>query len=1048
MRGITATTALLLCMAQASCGVEQEGLHFHGPMRSQQIRPTDGKGWNGNGYGNVKVKQHDTPSGKLRLHYTQEGKHAVPAADSDNNAVPDFVEQFGKIFDEVYKVEIQQLGFRAPLDDATYHDRPDYGGDGRFDVYLQDQTGGADGYIVKEACKSVVPAQCAGYMVVENDFLGFSYPTPQDGMKVLASHEFFHIVQNAYRVGMASTFSEATAVWATERVYPAQNDFEHFAKYFFINAHRSLDHKLGGPSDVYPYALGVWIKFLTEKFGDKTLLAVFDELAEKGNSKTELDAIDKVLARSHSSSLAAAFAEFALWNYFTGNRAAAYKGYKAAAGFHSVTITAQNKVLPLRITDEIAYLAAKYYKVTAAAGTHVKVTVERTAPRLAVHLVTWDSKTKARVESIGPDKTSLKIRSGGEVYIVAASTARKDRHLPLSLAVTEIAGPPKPTPDAGLPPSDGHGSDGEPAADEGCSVSGGGAAPGTPLLALLLGLWMLGRRPRRRPMVLLAAALLCGLLAVACSEDAADESDGGVAGDAAVDASAGDLTPDRKLAPDGPAVLAVGQFSDFPADAKGKVEGSTPVTGSERYLLLLYSGDSRALKTHAYSTALPAGGGSSESQLPGPVDPGKLPRCSFHQRLHRILQSKPARLHVPPGYAYSTVPPKLGDKRTFQISKGDTTFTTITAEAIHVDKTTAFWLDRTTTPLASVKAAELQAVADGLAKTIVPRERIYFGKESDLDGDGLISILFSPLVASSAVAYFSPCDLLDPKVVPSCKASNRMEVLYVTPPSALTPPYNTVNAMLELIAHELQHAIYFNRKYLLNNNVAMENPYITEGLSALAQDLSGYQAGNLYVVLATLKGIDLVAVPNLGSPSISSYLKGASDGVMRGADYLLLRYMFDLAGGDSMDASGTPVDKGGIKWLRGYMDSKELGLDNFTTSTKLDLSKLGLQFWTAMALSNRGAGGKPINSDPRYNYLPTLVDPITKRQRGCNLFAAFHGSKMTGPATQSFDAADKGLRAGGAELLLLSPKAGQSRLSFSVSTTPEAKALGRLIRIK
>ena len=1033
----------LLLAALVACNAEEE-LFIHGPARNQQIRPTDGTGWMGNGYGSVKVEKWDPPSGKMRIHYTRVGKHAVPATDADKNGVPDFVEQFGKTFDEVYKAEVTQLGFRPPLDDSKYHDRPDYGGDSRFDVYLQDQGAGADGYIVKEACKQGLPLQCAGYMVVENDFVGFSYPTPQDGMKVLASHEFFHIIQNAYRTNMASTFSEATAVWATERIYPKQDDFERFARHFFPNAHRSLDHKLGGPSDVYPYALGVWIVYLAQQFGDKALLAIFDELSEKGTSSNDLDAIDKVLARDHSSSLAKAFAEFALWNFFTGKRAKDFSGYKGAADFYSVKITSFNKTLPFRISGEIAYLAANYYKVVAPKDRWIKVTTERAAAKLALHLVTFGVDGKPTVASIGPDKTSLQIRSTGEVYIVAASTARKDRHLPLSLAITETSGPKPPQPDSGVPSADaGPGDTGSD--DGGCAVAGSAPASVLAALVLLLSVWA----RRRFGRALLTAAPLCALLLAGCPDDPDPGSDGPLA-DATPDGAGGaeaggDATPKADAA----GSLAVGQFKDFPADSAGKIEGSTPVTGKEKFLLLLTSQDTRALKSHAYSTSLPAGG-SSKSAAPPPAghDP-QIHRCTFARRLRGIMDSRPPSLREEQPYAYSTVPPKKGDKRTFKISSSGTSFTTITAEAIHVDGTAAFWLDKTTTPLASIEAADIKAVADGFSKIIVPRERIYFGQESDVDGDKLISVLFSPLVAGSAIAYFSPCDLLDPAVVTYCKASNKMELLYVSPPSSLKPPYNTVNAMLEVVAHELQHAIYFNRKYLLNNKTGGgENPYVTEGLSHLAQDLSGYQAGNLYVVLATLKGIDLVAVPNLGSDAISTYIKGPSDGVMRGADYLLLRYLFDRAGGDAMDSAGKPLDKGGIKWLRTFMDAKETGLKNLTGSTKLELSKLSLDFWTAMAVSNRGVGGKPISSEARYNFLPTTVDPLTKRQRGCNLFAAFHGSKMNGPATQSFTAPDKILRAGGGELLLLAPKAGQPVLRFSVTADSEAKAQVRLIRVE
>jgi hypothetical protein len=100
-------------------------------------------------------------------------------------------------------------------------------------------------------------------------------------------------------------------------------------------------------------------------------------------------------------------------------------------------------------------------------------------------------------------------------------------------------------------------------------------------------------------------------------------------------------------------------------------------------------------------------------------------------------------------------------------------------------------------------------------------------------------------------------------------------------------------------------------------------------------------------------------------------------------------------------------------------------------------------------VSNRGPGGAPINSDPLLNYKPVVTDPVTGRQRGCNLFGTIHGqTSMKGPKTQELSAADGSLRAGGAEFLLLSATPGQPWLGFTVQTPPAAKARVRLIRIQ
>ncbi|MCA9672822.1 MAG: hypothetical protein KC503_44825 [Myxococcales bacterium] len=484
---MTSRALALAAVLLVGCGVQQPN-DVH--VRRAQIRPTDGDGWNGNGYAaGTTVDRVDAPGGKVRMHYARDGADAVPAADADSDGVPDFVSRFAAIFGEVYDFETTQLGFREPLDDSAYHDRPDFGGDGRFDVYLKDQGGGADGYAVKEACASGTPRRCAGYMVVENDFKGYAYPTPEDGMKILASHEFFHMVQAAYSDALGSAFSEGTAVWATEKLYPEQKDFEGFIKHFFSDSARPIDDKPKSPADLFVYGAAIWPMFLDQRFGKDIVPAIFEELG-KGQSSSAADAADAVLARDHQSSLAEAFGEMALWNLLTGDRAVSGKGYKEAASYPQVTVEDVAGSHPLRISGEIAYLSARYYRVKADDKTRITVTVEREQPKLMLHLVTGD-KSDPLIVSGKPEEDELSIDARGDVIIIAASTARRDKQLPLSLAVrgSAIDKPPvnPPPPDPDPDPNGGGG---------GCAVAS--IAPANTLVFFFAALLLLGFRQRER----------------------------------------------------------------------------------------------------------------------------------------------------------------------------------------------------------------------------------------------------------------------------------------------------------------------------------------------------------------------------------------------------------------------------------------------------------------------------------------------------------------------------------------------------------------------
>lgn len=1046
MRRCSAALGLVVLLAVGACGPPRpprqgEAVGTH----RGEIRPTDGTGWNGNGYpAGDTVESWASPGGRFRVHYTRSGEHAVPPKDDDASGVPDFVEEFGRTFDQVFDTYVTTLGLREPLSDATYHDRPDYGGDERFDVYLQDQGKGADGYLVTEACASGVPPRCAGYMVVENDFVGYSYKSPQEGMQILASHEFFHAVQHAYRTGMGQAFSEGTAVWGTEQAFPDTNDFEKFLTVFFKNTHRPIDDTPSSPADSFSYATCLWPRFLSERFGEAIVAAVLLELSE-GKSPTAVEAVATVLERDHRSTLAEAFGEFGLWNLLTGDRAVKDRGYAAAASYPQVAPEERKEAHPYRITTEIAYLSARYFRLQAQSGERITVTSERPESKVVLHLVSGEASAPTIV-SAKPGETSVSIDARGPVLLVAVSAATSGgKSLPLSLVVSGKA----------APASDGGVGDGgaSPSDEGGCRMSPTTHDPLTAFgaLFLLFALVLLTRRSRRarRDMALFSALLLAtftvGLtFAVGCSDDSSTP-----AADAAVD---------RAPVPDAPVPLALGQIVDFVADAQGAISGSVPVTGSEELMLLLLSRDGTTLTQYAYSVLA-----KQSAQVPTPslpvIDPhkdkrrpeAKQPACRFVDELSRMLATARVPLwqavHRSGFKPFANTPPKLGDVRAFKISSGSKV-TDIDAEAIYVDGTAAFWLDKTTTPLATIEAADLQKLADGFTKTIMPRERAYFGQESDVDADGLVHVLLSALTgANGAVAYVSPCDLIDPQKVPGCATSNGMELIYLTPPSAIQPPYNTPNALLETVAHEFQHNIYFHRKFVLNQSEGKnENPYITEGLSHLAQDLSGYQAGNFYVQLATLESSDLVSIPNALDPKIASYLPGSADGVMRGAGYFVLRYLFDRAGGDALDAQGTPVDKGGIAFLHKLIDQPETGLESYLKASGLDYEAFVEGFWTTLALSNRKAGGKPVSTDPAYNFLPTTTDPLTGRQRGCDLFGAFHASQMVGPFTQELAKADGKLRPGGAELLLTKPPAGN--FAIQIQTDAALKAKLRVIRIR
>jgi len=210
-------------------------------------------------------------------------------------------------------------------------------------------------------------------------------------------------------------------------------------------------------------------------------------------------------------------------------------------------------------------------------------------------------------------------------------------------------------------------------------------------------------------------------------------------------------------------------------------------------------------------------------------------------------------------------------------------------------------------------------------------------------------------------------------------------------------------------------------------------------------DLCGYSGGLIHRTKAGLDGVDVLSVPNLTTGKLLKYVP-EYDGEMRGGTNVLMRYLFDYAGGDVLDKDGKPQDKGGIKWLRAAVDAPELNEVNITKSAGLTMEQLIKQFWTALALSNRGPDYGPLNPDPKYNFLPTAVDPVTGYSRGLNLYGSYKSTKMLGPRIQSFSKFDGSIRAGGAEFLQLVVKS--TLLRFVVKSTPTSKPMVRVIRTR
>jgi hypothetical protein len=455
----------------------------------------------------------DSAGGAFRVHFTRAGVHAVPADDADADGVPDFVRLVADTYDAV-QARYAALGFAPAASDALVPD--DFGGDARFDVYLLDFAGSADGAFRRERCAP--DSGCAGYMVQENDFAGYGYPNRGYAVRTLASHEFFHAVQAAYDGAQSVVLSEGTAVWASERFDPGLRDLEGFAAGYLERTDRPLGTDPIGPVPSYAYGAGIFFEHLSTRFGEDALVALFASLAAAPADARWTESLDTLLTARFASSFEQSFLDFAERLVFLGPRADDTRGLPRAAAFPGVTTA----TIGLPYADASLRLfpaSARYFDAVAAPGPLVVRAREGDALSGATVLAFALSRGTPVAEARGLGEATLEVPATADTLLFALADGRPTgASRVLSICAAQggaeacATAPPDAgvldagAPDAGPPPDAGPAAARPPSDDAGCSVSRTGARSlPSGLLALLLGLAALAtrrevsRRSARKP---------------------------------------------------------------------------------------------------------------------------------------------------------------------------------------------------------------------------------------------------------------------------------------------------------------------------------------------------------------------------------------------------------------------------------------------------------------------------------------------------------------------------------------------------------------------
>lgn len=278
---------------------------------------------------------YDSPAGHFKIHYTKTGDAAVyqPDVDEDQDGVPDYVNECARILDHVWAKEVDTLGYNAPPSDSYYPPDWDNGGDGKYDVYLDElPTLFFGASYPEDQVEPGVPI-FTSYLTLQNDYSYWVdehplYNNVYEPFSVTAAHEFFHAIHFGYDAtemevegdSVRPYWMEISAVWMEDMVYDDINDYLGYLPHFYDSPWVSL-RTFDNPYDYHPYASCVWAFFLQENYGTEIIKKIWERCAQVPGDNVLAGTAEILGGPPYYTSFEEAFREFTVWNFFIGDRA-------------------------------------------------------------------------------------------------------------------------------------------------------------------------------------------------------------------------------------------------------------------------------------------------------------------------------------------------------------------------------------------------------------------------------------------------------------------------------------------------------------------------------------------------------------------------------------------------------------------------------------------------------------------------------------------------------------------------------------------------------
>jgi hypothetical protein len=252
------------------------------------------------------IRQRPTLSGPVQyieypnfcVHYTTVGSDAVS---------PQYAETVAVAMAYSWAKLVDTLGWAPPPPDFNL------GGDNRYDIYIMQLSSGIAGVTYAEnSYPNPYPNGVSSHFRITRG-LDYNY------LKSTVCHEFHHAIQFRYSSVEGSWWMENCATWSEDIVYDDYNDFLGFLS-TTPGPFTTPEYPITTFNNLYQYAGCVWAIYLTERFGPNCVREIWTYQGQISGQNT-ISAFEYVLSNNYQSSLVNALKEYAVWRYFTGNRA-------------------------------------------------------------------------------------------------------------------------------------------------------------------------------------------------------------------------------------------------------------------------------------------------------------------------------------------------------------------------------------------------------------------------------------------------------------------------------------------------------------------------------------------------------------------------------------------------------------------------------------------------------------------------------------------------------------------------------------------------------